>query len=183
MFKKFAGRFCCLAAILYLVAFFCWSSQKLLACQRPVGGVLQLIFIGVLIFWRCCRKSPLYFVADPVLVCLPYFWSLANAGSAVGWFDVWKLLLLSVFALSMLNLPLQKAAFKGGLRSNVLLQSSLCSIFFVVAFVSAMSRFFASFPDGLYRATMLNLLVLAAGVPVSIAAFYELVPGDNAADS
>lgn len=183
MFKKYAVTVCRLFAMLYLVIFFCWSSGKLVACQHPSGIFLQLAVIVGLFFGRLRRRTSFYFLPDQMLVCLPYFWSLANAGSAAPWFDTWKISLFAVFAMSMLNLTLQKSAFPGGLRSNTLMQSLLCSVLFVWVFVSAMSIYFSSFPVDLYRATMMNLIVAVAGIPVSIAAFYQLVARGEAGEA
>ncbi len=175
MFKRFVVPFCNLFSLIYVASFFCWSSGTLLSSQHQVGAVLQILLIFGLFFWRTIRKAPIYFLPDQMLVCLPYFWSLANAGSAVAWFAAWKISLLVSFAAAMLNFFLLKSAFTGGLRSNTLLQSLLGGILFVVVFVSAMTQYFPSFSGDLFRATLTNLIVAVAGVPVSIAAFYGLV--------
>lgn len=175
MFKRYAELVCRISALAYSVVFFCWSSEKLLNCQNWVGPALQLLFIAGLWLWRIRRKNTFFFIPDQLLVCLPYFWSLANAGSAVNWFNSWKIPLIAVFAISVFNLPLQKGAFPGGLRKNSLLQAVVGSIVFVFVFVSAMNRFFINFPHELYNLTLLNMLVAVAGIPISLAAFYPLI--------
>lgn len=169
-------------AFFYLAAFIIWSTKFPVSTSAYAGAGLQFVLIAALIGWRMRKKARLPFIPDEMLVCLPYFWALANSGSASVWFEYWKLFLLPVFALSLLATTSCKNCFVGGLRSNSLLQAIFCSIAFVVLFANGLHRLFPSFTADLCRATMLNLAVFSAGIPISLAALYGLVATTPASD-
>lgn len=162
-------------SMLYIFAFLFWSVKSPLLSHRPAMVVLQLVFIGGLFFWRKKRGRSLFWIPDEMLVCLPYFWALANAGSAQNWIDTWKIWLAVAVITAIVNVQRQRDAFAGGIRENSLLQAVLASFGFIMVFAGGMNVFFPNFGDELFRASMLNLLVVAAGIPVSIASFYDTV--------
>ena len=160
------------AAWLYLVAFFVWSLNLLLlnTASALAGAALQLVFILALFVWRSRRSKALFCIPDEMLVCLPYFWAMANAGSAQSWFGIWAswLAVVSVFSLPAV---FAGGAFPGGFK-NFLLISSIGATLFVWVFVALMQRFYPLFPLELYQHTVYNLVTAVAGIPVSLAAFF-----------
>lgn len=170
MYKTlFAGaRF---AACTYLAIFLVWSLSLLLKSTEVTRAVLQLAFILGLFLWRRNRREALFCIPDEMLVCLPYFWGLANVGSAHVWAGTWIpwLAAVSVFSLPAVFFC---GAFSGGFRKNALLVSAVAATLFVLVFSTLMKRFYPLFPMELYQNTVYNLVVAVAGIPVSIAAFY-----------
>ena len=162
-------------SMLYIFAFLFWSVKSPLLSHRPAMVVLQLVFIGGLFFWRKKKGRPLFWIPDEMLVCLPYFWALANAGSAQSWIDTWKIWLAIAVVPAIIKVPSQTGIFVGGIRENSLLQAVLAAFGFVVIFSGGLNIFFPNFDDDLFSASMLNLLVVAAGIPVSLASFYDTV--------
>lgn len=162
-------------AMVYIAAFLLWSVKGLLLLHRPVMIIFQLIFIAGLFFWRKKKGRPLFWIPDEMLVCLPYFWSLANAGSAQAWIDIWKIWLAVASVPAIISMWMHTEAFSGGIRDNSLLQAIFAAFGFVIVFSGGMNVFFPNFDDSLFNASMLNLLVVAAGIPVSLASFYDVV--------
>ena len=76
---------------------------------------------------------------------------------------------------AIIKVPSQTGIFVGGIRENSLLQAVLAAFGFVVIFSGGLNIFFPNFDDDLFSASMLNLLVVAAGIPVSLASFYDTV--------
>lgn len=174
----FAG----LLAKIYLVVFITASVFVVLSKGIHYGMVLQLLFIATLVAWRMQRRSALPFIPDEMLVCLPYFWALANMGSALAWFKAWKPYLLTVFALSMLAMPACRGCYAGGWRRNSLFQATACSIIFVAVFIGALNRFFPGFSGDLCRATIMNFIAVFAGIPISLVGLYSVVAVAPAVD-
>ncbi len=164
-----------IVSMIYIFAFLVWSVKSPLQLHRPAMVILQLVFIGGLFFWRKKKGRPLFWIPDEMLVCLPYFWALANAGNAQHWIDTWKIWLAVAAVPAIINVPSHAGVFAGGIRENSLLQAVLAAFGFVVIFSGGLNVFFPNFDDDLFRASMLNLLVVAAGIPVSIASFYDAV--------
>lgn len=178
MFKTLFNRTTILTrtvALVYMAAFIIWSVRFPIGNGTFTGAGLQFLLIVALFAWRMRKRAGLPFIPDEMLVCLPYFWALANCGSAQNWFACWKLFLLPVFAVSMLAMPGCRNCFVGGLRSNSLLQAIFCSIAFVALFANGLHYLFPSFNAALCRVTMLNLIVFFTGIPISLAAFYWLL--------
>lgn len=157
-------------AWVYLVTFLVWSLDLPMLSMAVTGAALQLVFILALFVWRWRRRKVLFCIPDEMLVCLPYFWAMANAGSAQAWLGIWAawLAVVSVFSLPAV---FSSGAFPGGYK-NILLISSTAATLFVWVFVALMQRFYPLFPIELYHHIVYNLVTAVAGIPVSIAAFY-----------
>jgi len=164
---KFAAVWC---SRLYLLAFLGFAILALPGSKQMVGATLQQIFIAFLIFFRLRQKKQLFIIPDEMLVCLPYFWSLANLGSADKWFISWQYYFLVAFSLSLLSLADNRRWFKGGLRHNSLLLAVYFALMFVLIFASSLRAVFPPFTQDLYRETVMNALVFFAGIPVCLAA-------------
>ncbi len=159
------------AAWAYLAAFIVWSLNLLFMSPAAVtGAMLQLVFVLGLFIWRRRRSEALFCIPDEMLVCLPYFWAMANSGSAHHWSGIWApwLALVSIISLPAVYF---RGAFPGGCK-NTLLISSVSATLFVLVFVALMQRLYPLFPLELYHYTLSNLILAVAGIPVSIAAFY-----------
>ncbi|PKL49722.1 MAG: hypothetical protein CVV42_05135 [Candidatus Riflebacteria bacterium HGW-Riflebacteria-2] len=153
---------------LYLLAFFVFAILALPGSKHLAGAVLQQIFIAFLIFFRLRQKKQLFMIPDEVLVCLPYFWALANLGSAQGWFVVWQYYFIAAFVMSSLALVGNRRWFTGGLRHNSLLQAIYCALVFILLFATILRSVFPPFTYDLYRETIMNSLVFFAGIPVCL---------------
>lgn len=155
---------------LYLLVFLVFAMLSLPGSRNLAGAVFQQIFIAFLIFFRLRRRAELCMIPDEMLVCLPYFWALANLGSAMNWFIAWQYYFLTVFALSLLSLAGNRRWFVGGLRHNSLLLSVYCALMFVLLLATFLRAVFPPFTGELYRETILNSLVFFAGIPVCLSA-------------
>jgi len=153
---------------LYLLVFFVFAILALPGSKHLVGATMQQIFIAFLVFFRLRQKKQLFMIPDAMLVCLPYFWALANLGSATGWFMVWQYYFLAAFSVSLLALVGNRNWFVGGLRHNSLLQSLYCALMFVLLFATILRSVFPPFTYDLYRETILNSLVFFAGIPICL---------------
>ncbi len=159
----------------YVVVFAVWSAGEIGSAFRPVAVVLQLLFILGLLVWRRQRQRVLPFVPDEILVCLPYFWGIANAGSSTAWFSTWQYPMIVICIVALPGMPDRSRIFVGGLRSNTLLQAIICAGVFTLTVATALAKLYPHFSPELYRVVLQNTALILTGVPISLAAFYEAV--------
>ncbi len=140
------------------------------------GSILLQVFIGALLFWRFSRKAPIIVIPDEILVLLPYLWAISIAANTAG-FSSWHYhLLLIVFSCSLFQVVDGKHGFSGGIWKNSLLFAICCSICFVLLMAVFLLHILPPFSIELFIGVLGSLFVFCAGIPVSLSAFYSLLP-------
>lgn len=133
----------------------------------------QLLVVGLLV-WRVRRQSPLPVIPDFFLTALPYFWLLSLYPAVTDWFALWRLPLLSVFALTMLGgLPRLRRVEAGVLHGTIIAAG------FILLYATMLRRYFPLFDPELFRLTLLNCAAFFCGLPVCYISLQPCLPDQS----
>lgn len=173
---EFAGKLISRLSLLFLIAVVIRTVLLLPVSSVLPGAIALQLFIGLLFFMRARAKKPLFFIPDEFLVTLPYFWSISLLGPVINWLPAWLMPLMIVFALSSMQVVEGGYGFAGGLKNNSLLQAAAISVFFVLFMLTFLLKALPAFDLELYRRVMLQLFSVCVGIPISLSAFYKMLP-------